>query len=111
MKVAVVGSSRIKGDIDAYIPAGTTQIVSGGLRGIESLAERWADDNGVPKLMIKLTHDRFGRLYPLKRARLIAETADIVVAVWDGVSVETKLVIDCARRAGKMVKVHLVKRI
>ena len=53
MKVAIIGSRNLTVDISKYIPDGTTEIISGGAKGIDTLAEKYADEHNIPKLIIK----------------------------------------------------------
>lgn len=66
-------------------------IVSGGARGADTLATRWAQDNGVPYLVFPaLWHDPvtgdFIRGAGFKRNRHIVQNCDVVLAFWDGQS-------------------------
>jgi hypothetical protein len=108
MRVAVIGSRSLKVGVEKYIPEGTTEIISGGARGIDSLAEKWADSNRIPKLIIKPDYGRYRESASLFRDRAIAEIADIVVAIWDGKSPGTRYTIDYARSIGKPVRVYIL---
>ncbi|MDD5017639.1 MAG: SLOG family protein [Eubacteriales bacterium] len=110
MRVAVIGSRSINVDMAAYIPVGVTALISGSAWGVESLAERWADEHKVPKLIIKADYERYGRLAAARRDELIVELADLVVAVWDGVSAGTRHTIEYARNIGKTVWVHMIQQ-
>lgn len=110
MRVAVIGSRSLACDIGKYIPAGTTEIVSGGARGVDSLAERWADERHIPKLIIQPEYARLGQAAPHCRNRLIVDVADCVVAVWDGRSRGTREAIAYARKTGKPVRVHIIRQ-
>ena len=101
MRVAVIGSRGLNVDISQYIPDGTSAIISGGARGIDTLAERWADAHGVPKLIIRPDYARYGNGVPLRRNELIVDAADMVVAVWDGTSRGTAYTVGYARKVGK----------
>ncbi len=106
MRVAVIGSRSLTCAIEDYIPAETT--VSGGTRGIDRLAERWADERRIPKLIIRPDYARYGKGAPIWRNFLIVDLADIVVAVWDGRSLGTLATIRYARKTGKQVQVHII---
>ncbi|MEA4969294.1 MAG: SLOG family protein [Candidatus Pelethousia sp.] len=110
MRVAIVGSRNLMVDIAKYIPANTTEIVSGGARGVDTLAEHWADQNNIPKVIFKPDYKRHGRAAPIKRNVLIVEAADLVVAIWDGESRGTKFTIDYAKQVGKPVQIVLIER-
>ena len=81
MKIAVIGSRNLRVDISKYIPAGTTEIISGGARGIDTLAEKYADENNIPKLIFKPEYEKYGKSAPLRRNKTIVEKSDIVVAI------------------------------
>ena len=44
-----------------YIPNETTEIISGGAKGIDTLAEKYADENNIPKLIIKPEYAKYGK--------------------------------------------------
>lgn len=108
MRVAVVGSRDIHVNIDNYIPSHTTTIISGGARGVDTLAEEYADKHNLGKLIFKPEYDKYGRSAPLVRNRLIVENADIVVAIWDGRSRGTKYTIDYARKLNKHLRLFVI---
>ena len=109
MRIAIIGSRNIDVDISMFIPPEATEIVTGGARGIDTLAERWADENNCPKLIIRPEYGRYGRSAPVVRNKVIVDVADMVVAVWDGKSPGTRFTIEYARESGKPVQVYLVK--
>lgn len=108
MRVAVVGSRHIYIDIDKYIPAHATTIISGGARGVDTLAEAYADKHNLVKIIFKPEYDKYGKSAPIVRNRLIVENADMVVAIWDGHSRGTKFTIDYARKLNKPIRVFTV---
>lgn len=108
MRVAIVGSRNLLVDIEKYIPENITELVSGGAKGIDTLAEQWADRNKFPKLIIKPDYNRYGRSAPIQRNRTIVEAAEFVLAIWDGKSRGTKFTIDYAKECGIPVKVVII---
>jgi hypothetical protein len=56
------------------------RIVSGGARGADTLAERWADDNGVEKMIYPADWDRYGKKAGMLRNRQIVDDATHMVA-------------------------------
>ncbi len=108
MRVAIVGSRDLSVDIEKYIPENTTEIVSGGARGIDTLAERWADQHNIPKLILKPDYDKYGRSAPIRRNETIVSASEFVVAIWNGKSRGTKFTIDYAKKCGIPVQVFLI---
>lgn len=109
MKVAVIGSRGISDvNIGEYIPKETTEIVSGGARGVDTLARNYAEQNGLKLTEFLPNYDKFGRSAPLKRNIQIIEYADTVIAFWDGKSHGTKYVIDNCKQLGKPCEVHII---
>ncbi len=107
MKLAIVGSRTIEDfDLSPHIPGRPALIISGGARGVDALAERYARSHGIALLIFRPDYAAFGRAAPLVRNRRIAEECDEVLAVWDGKSKGTKYTMDYARRLGR--KVHVV---
>lgn len=110
MKVAVIGSRNLAvKNLEKYLPEGTTEIVSGGARGIDSCAKNYANTNGIPLKEFLPNYDEFGRSAPLLRNLEIIDYADIVLAFWDGKSRGTKFVIDKCRAKGKPVSIFVSK--
>ena len=109
MRIAVIGSRGLNVDIAEFIPKNVTEIISGGARGIDSLAERWADENGIPKLIIRPNYHEYGIAAPLLRNKTIVDTAELVVAVWDGKSHGTWMTITYAKKKRKPVKIYVVE--
>ncbi len=106
MKVAVIGSRGLTvEDLGKYLPEGTTEIVSGGARGVDTCAREYAVSHGVKFTEFLPEYERYGRGAPLKRNITIIQNSDIVLAFWDGSSRGTKFVIDKCREMGVEVKV------
>ena len=105
MKVLIVGSRNIRDfDLSDYVPSDTELIISGGAVGMDAVAERYADQHKIPKLIIRPDYEKYGRSAPLKRNDVMVDHADLVIAVWDGVSRGTKYTIDRAEKKNKAVK-------
>lgn len=47
---------------------------------------------------------------PLKRNEKIVETADLIIALWDGKSRGTKYVIDHAKKLEKRVEIYILEK-
>lgn len=109
MKVAVVGSRSIaNADISRYIPPDADLIISGGAVGVDALAEKYADERGIKKMILYPDYEIYGRNAPLIRDKLIVDNADLVIAVWDGSSRGTEFTISYAKRRGVPCEVYIV---
>lgn len=110
MRIAVIGSRNIINlELKNFLPKNITLLITGGAKGIDTLAENYSDKNKIPKLIFLPDYDKYGKSAPLIRNKLIVENADEVIAIWDGVSRGTKFSIDYAKLIGKPVKVFIVK--
>lgn len=109
MRVAVIGSrGLIVNDLGKYLPEGTTEIVSGGARGIDQCAREYAVTHGIKLTEFLPEYDKFGRSAPLERNITIIQNSDMVIAFWDGSSHGTKSVIDkCGEMGVKLIVVKL----
>lgn len=109
MRVAIIGSRSIKVNISKYVPPEMTELVSGGAVGVDTLAEEYADEHVIPKVIFKPDYARYGKFAPLKRNELIVDAADLVIAIWDGKSRGTRYTMDYARRVGKRLIVYRIR--
>lgn len=110
MKVAVIGSRGLTiKDLGQFLPTDTTEIISGGAKGVDACAREYAKSHNIKLTEFKPEYKKYGRnAAPLKRNITIIENADLVLAFWDGSSHGTKFVIDSCKRMGVDVKVYLV---
>lgn len=87
MRVAIIGSREIKSytleAMLAHIPQNTSELVSGGAIGIDTMAERAATRLGLPIKVFLPDYTAYGRMAPLCRNREIVDYADLVLAFWD----------------------------
>lgn len=110
MKVAIIGSRNvIVENLGDYLPENTTEIVSGGAKGVDSCAKEYAEKNGIKLTEFLPDYARYRRGAPLKRNIQIVEYADTVLAFWDGKSRGTKFVIDTCEKIGREVKVIIME--
>ncbi len=111
MKTAVIGSRGLSMEnIGDYLPSDTTEIVSGGAKGIDTCAREYAQANGIPLTEFLPDYDRYGRAAPLRRNEQIVAYADRVIAFWDGHSRGTAYTMDLCRRCGKPLTVYSTRR-
>ena len=112
-KIAVVGSrgfndySLLEKTLTPYLPF---ILVSGGARGADSLAERFAGKNNLQKIIFLPDWDKYGRRAGFLRNIKIVDESDRVIAFWDGNSPGTKSSIDLARKKNKGLLVVRYKK-
>ena len=106
MKIAVIGSRNLTVEnLGQYLPEATTEIVSGGAKGIDTCAREYALANGLKLTEFLPEYEKYGRGAPLKRNLQIIDYADKVLAFWDGRSRGTKYVIEQCKKRNKKVTV------
>ena len=111
MKCAIVGSRELRIDnISEYIPTGADEIISGGARGVDTVASEYARKQGIKLTEFLPNYKKYGRRAPLVRNLQIIEQSDCVIALWDGHSPGTKYVIDECRKRGVEVHVFLINK-
>jgi len=112
MKFAVVGSRTItdykivKNILDEH---NISTIISGGAKGIDQLAERYANEKNLEKIIYLAKWDEFGRGAGMVRNTEIIKDADEVVAIWDGTSKGTENSINLAKKLNKPLYLYTVK--
>lgn len=130
MKLAVVGSRRF-GNYDLYFfdnnrdsaiakklteidyqylcfklkGLNITEIISGGAKGADSLAERYANENNIFMTVFIPEWSLYGKSAGYRRNELIVENSDEVYAFWDGESPGTKHSIELAKKLNKPITV------
>lgn len=86
-----------------------TEIISGGAKGVDTLARKYAIDNGLilteMKPQYKSNNDRGA---PLRRNIDMAKYGNALVAIWDGVSTGTNHMITEMKKLGKPIYIHYV---
>ena len=87
MKIAVIGSRNIKNiDLTEFAPKNTTEIISGGAVGVDSLAREYAIENGIKFTEIKPEYNLYKKGAPPKRNLKIIQNSELLLAFWDGKS-------------------------
>jgi predicted Rossmann fold nucleotide-binding protein DprA/Smf involved in DNA uptake len=113
MKVAVVGSRSINSYevVKAILTQYTfTQVVSGGAKGVDTLAEQYSDEFHLEKPLVILPNwKRYNRGAGAIRNLEIVDKSDFVIAIWDGKSKGTVISINYAKEQHKAVYVWLVE--
>ena len=77
------------------------EIVSGGAKGADSLAARYARENEIPLTELKPDWTRYGRAAGVLRNTDIVDQCDVLIAFWDGTSKGTRDSIEKAERLEK----------
>jgi len=109
MKLAVIGSRTFSyytfmcSVLDQYE---ITMIISGGARGADTLAEKYAKDHDIPIMTYSADWKRFGRSAGNQRNFQIIDDCDEVVAFWDGESKGTDHSIGYAEQCNKKVRIE-----
>lgn len=110
MKIAIIGSRSIvisKEELGKYIPKNTTEIVSGGAKGVDATAKEFAVANDLKLQEFLPDYKKYKKAAPLKRNLQIIEYADCIIALWDGKSKGTQFVINKCREFNKPVTVYI----
>ena len=106
MKLAIIGSrSIVVKNLETYLPQGVSEIVSGGARGVDTVAADYAKRMGITLTEVLPEYARHKRAAPLMRNKQIAEYADEVLAFWDGSSKGTMHTVELFRKLGKKATV------
>ena len=106
MKLLIAGSRTIVDfDLSKYIGAEVDTILSGGAKGIDTLAEEYADKHRLSKIILRPRYDLYGKAAPIKRNEELVDMADKVLIVWDGISKGTKSTITYAEKLNKDIEV------
>lgn len=101
MKVLICGSRKytnpnlvqqaIEGFQDDELGHGKiTSIISGGARGIDTLARNYAKYHDIPFTEYPADWNKYGKSAGYKRNIVMIDVADGVIAIWDGESKGTK---------------------
>ena len=108
MRLLIVGSRSIREfDLSKYVSPETDLIISGGASGIDQIAEAFADQNRISKLILRPSYDRYGKAAPIRRNEQMVDLADSVLVIWDGSSRGTRHTAEYARRKGKELRIVL----
>lgn len=116
MKLGVVGSRNITSSQAVYDAIMSSPwkytyqtIVTGGARGVDSIAESFAETHDFNCEVITPNWDDWSDGHPAKvRNTEIVEESDAIVAVWDGNSDGTRDTIDKAIDRGTPIYVEVV---
>ena len=82
-----------------------TKIISGGAKGADTLALRYAKENKIPIIEFKPEYEKYGIKAPLVRNKTIIEKSEAVITFWDGKSRGTAYTINYAKKNNKQVNI------
>ena len=88
-------------------------IISGTARGVDRLGEMYAEKHNIDLIRCPAEWKKYGRSEGPKRNREMAQISmsdgcvGVLLAFWNGESIGTKNMIDCAKKHG--LKIHIVK--
>jgi hypothetical protein len=114
LKLAVVGSRSIQNFrfvgciLDGIVAAmgySEVTLISGAAAGVDSLAAKWARKRGFEVIEFPADWEAHGRSAGFIRNRDIVESADGVVAIWDGISKGTANSISLAKKRENLIAV------
>ncbi len=86
-------------------------IISGGARGVDTMAERYAKEIGVPVKIYWPDWTNHGKAAGPIRNRQIIESADCVIAFWDEKSSGTRSSIKIAEELKKPVTMFVYREV
>jgi hypothetical protein len=98
-----IGSVQVAMEACGWTPS---IVVSGTAGGVDTLGERWAQEQGIPVFRTPANWDKYGKRAGYLRNVEMAQGADALVAIWDGVSKGTRHMIDIARKMGLRVYIY-----
>ncbi len=115
MKVIVAGSRDITNETllaVAVFRAGfkIDEVVCGMARGVDEMGWHYGYAMNIPVKEYPANWDKYGKRAGYVRNADMAEYADALIAIWDGVSKGTKHMIDIMEKLNKPVYVHLVPK-
>ena len=109
MKLAIVGSrnwtnqSPIYNALQELKP---TLVISGGALGVDTIAILAADYFNIPTKVFKPDWVKYGKKAGAVRNAEMVKECDKLIAFWDGQSKGTKISIDLATKARKLLRVE-----
>lgn len=112
--VGVLGSDSIVSlNLDMYVDKDSCgQVVSGGLNAVDTIAERWAKDNGKEFLAFLPNYKTYGHARGKKiRNQELVEFVDKFIYFWDNKDSSELEVIRYATRLGVPCRLNVIEEI
>jgi hypothetical protein len=88
-----------------------TEVISGGANGVDTLGIAWANANARPLTIIMAEWDAHGKAAGPIRNSEMAEQADALILVWDGLSHGSGDMLSRAITKGLKVYSHIVVKV
>ena len=122
LKLVIVGSRSITNKVYLYMAliaaigngvitaADQVEIISGGAKGVDSLAKEYAIDKDYIYREFLPDYKKYQKAAPLIRNKEMADYGDVLIAVWDGVSTGTQHIVKYMRQLGKPVFVYDISK-
>jgi hypothetical protein len=111
LKVIIAGSRNIT-DYNEMMNAldginwKINEVVSGAAKGVDQLGEQFAKEYSIPLKQFPADWEKFGRSAGYKRNIDMSKYADALLAIWDGVSVGTKHMIEVMMKQRKPIFIY-----
>lgn len=106
MKLLIAGSRNITDFVlSPFITKDTDTIISGGAKGVDKLAEAYADKHKLSKIILRPKYNIYGKAAPLKRNEELINLADKILIIWDGKSKGTLYTINYAKKTDKEINI------
>jgi len=87
-----------------------TEIISGHARGVDKIGEKLAKKMNKKLKIFKANWWEYGKKAGYLRNVEMANHADALIAIWDGKSKGTKMMIDIAKKKGLKVYVYQINK-
>jgi hypothetical protein len=114
MKTIIAGSRTIKDYkflLEAILESGfiITEVISGNAEGADKLGERFAKENGIKLSARPADWPKYGKAAGPIRNEEMANEAECLIALWDGISKGTKHMIQIAKAKGLKIYIKYEK--
>lgn len=86
-----------------------SRIISGGARGIDQFAIKYAKENEIPINIIHPDWETFGRKAGIYRNSQMVYIAEALIAVWNGKSKGTLNTVNLSLKSDNIRKIHIIK--
>ena len=83
-----------------------TRVISGTAHGADKFGEKFAKENNIEVIRFPADWDQYGMSAGPRRNREMAENADALLAIWDGVSKGTYSILNYAKKYGLKIMIY-----